>query len=505
MKTKTLRTKKTRKTKVAPRPVPVGATAVNETDILAWEHDPFAQAITGQAPVPATPIARPVPDLSAQALPITIAGTAPAAQRHQAGTREFRYWTAAEALRRGADFWASLVPAGTRWFSTVGQRLRVELDFGEDLNAFYTRRRLEFYHAAVAGVTLFSGESADVVSHELGHAVLDAIRPQLFDAASIEAAAFHESFGDMSAILVGLQLTSLRERVLMETQGRLSSSSRISRVAEQLGWAIRQRRADAVDPDCLRNAANSFFYVDPAKLPPIGPASMLTSAPHNFSRVFTGAFLDALAGVFTLQGAATEANLLAASHEAGKLLVQGILAAPLVPNYFSQVAAAMVSAAEARYRPGLSSAFVRHGILSLQAAAGLRGQAARGAGAAEATAPETELMGKLPQFALACSDYGLAEETLMVHAAAQPKRYEVAAAALDAGSVPPATYDNEARFFVEDLFRRGRISISSQAAAADMEHHPFDHPSAKKTHEVVKSERKLVLRRLRFDCGFDCD
>ena len=180
---------------------------MNETDILAWEHDPFAQAITGQAPVPATPIARPVPDLSAQALPITIAGTAPTAQRYQAGTREFRYWTAAEALRRGADFWASLVPAGTRWFSTVGQRLRVELDFGEDLNAFYTRRRLEFYHATVAGVTLFSGESADVVSHELGHAVLDAIRPQLFDAASIEAAAFHESFGDMSAILVGLQLT----------------------------------------------------------------------------------------------------------------------------------------------------------------------------------------------------------------------------------------------------------------------------------------------------------
>ena len=41
---------------------------MNETDILAWEHDPFAQAITGQAPVPATPIARPVPDLSAQAL-----------------------------------------------------------------------------------------------------------------------------------------------------------------------------------------------------------------------------------------------------------------------------------------------------------------------------------------------------------------------------------------------------------------------------------------------------
>ena len=203
---------------------------------------------------------------------------------------------------------------------------------------------------------------------------------------------------------------------------------------------------------------------------------MLTSAPHNFSRVFTGAFLDALAGVFTLQGAATEANLLAASHEAGKLLVQGILAAPRGAKLLQSGCRSDGQRSRSPLSSGLSSAFVRHGILSLQAAAGLRGQAARGAGAAAATAPETELTGKLPQFALTCSDYGLAEETLTVQAAAQPKRYEVAASALDAGSAPRLHLDNEARFFVEDLFRRGRISISSQGAAADTERHPFDHP-----------------------------
>src|SRR5262249_30524837 len=84
----------------------------------------------------------------------------------------------------------------------------VDLDFGVDLNAFYDREGLKFFHGSGAGRTVFSGESPDIVCHELGHALLDSFKPQLFDAASIEVAAFHESFGDMSAILSALQLSA---------------------------------------------------------------------------------------------------------------------------------------------------------------------------------------------------------------------------------------------------------------------------------------------------------
>jgi Zn-dependent metalloprotease len=93
----------------------------------------------------------------------------------------------------------------------VGSILPVDLDFGADLNAFYDREGLKFFHGAAAGRTVFSGESPDVVCHELGHAILDSLKPQLFDAASIEVAAFHESFGDMSALLSALQLPSVGE------------------------------------------------------------------------------------------------------------------------------------------------------------------------------------------------------------------------------------------------------------------------------------------------------
>src|SRR5437762_11317133 len=109
----------------------------------------------------------------------------------------------------------------------------------------------------------------------------------------------------MSAILSALQVTSLRGKVLDETGGRLNVNSRLSRLAEQLGWAIRQLSPTAVDGDCLRNAANRFFYVDPNALPPSAPSTELSSEVHSFSRIFTGAFLDALSRMLTTVGAPT--------------------------------------------------------------------------------------------------------------------------------------------------------------------------------------------------------
>jgi hypothetical protein len=48
----------------------------------------------------------------------------------------------------------------------------------------------------------------------------------------------------------------MRAATIADTQGDLSRNSRLSRLVEQLGWAIRQTAPSAVDPDCLRKAAN---------------------------------------------------------------------------------------------------------------------------------------------------------------------------------------------------------------------------------------------------------
>ena len=224
------------------------ATASSNGSILAWEDDP------GQPPALRHPVSRPVPKPTATSLPIAIRGKKPAARPLDVGTPGFRYWANAEALSRAAQFWAATLPSGTKWFKSNGTQLPVQLDQDVDLNAYYDRNGLHFFHGTVNGTTVYSAESPDVACHELGHAVLDALKPQLWDAMSGEVAAFHESFGDMSAMLSALQLKSVRDEVLSETSGKLDRSSRLSRLAEQLGWAIRQAHPDArrqrLPPQC---------------------------------------------------------------------------------------------------------------------------------------------------------------------------------------------------------------------------------------------------------------
>ena len=485
------------------KPPSPGSGKPASTDVSAWEDDP-GDPKTQPALMPIT-VAAPKP--ADKPLPFKISGSTPAPKIYNPGTAEFRFYAAAVALRRTADYWGSIVPSATKW--QVGSTLPVILDDGVDLNAFYTRGDfqdapgLHFFHDKVGSRTFFSGESPDVVCHEMGHAFLDAIRPQLFDAATIEAAAFHEAFGDMSGILSALQVPSFRQEVLTETQGKINRTSRLSRLAEQLGAAIRIQHPDAVDRDCLRNAANSFFYRDPQTLPPGGPASQLSSEPHSFSRVFTAAFLDILAGILSKQAASpASADLLRTSQDAGRLLVAGILNAPVVPDYYSQVAAHMIAAGDAapfngKYRDLLKSAFVRRGILSLQAAATISSVQTKSLGIAAASARRDTY--QLPKAAIAASQYGLSSRALSVYTAEEPKRYAVTSAALTLGSIEPRSPQNAAESFTEDLFQRGRVDVGKFAHADS----GLTHPLPTKTHYIVEENGDLVLKRRTFDCGLD--
>ncbi|MGH8975826.1 MAG: hypothetical protein ACRD0C_21785, partial [Acidimicrobiia bacterium] len=466
------------------------ARTMPQPEIWAWEDDPGTPATMAE------PRQRPAPEQPGDHLPVTIRGRAPAPDLYDPGTREFRYWVAAEALRRSADLWSASAP-GLRWFDSVGPKLRVRLDAGEDLNAYYDREGLSFFHADADGVAVFSGESPDVVCHELGHAVLDALRPETWDAPYLEVAALHESFGDMSALLSALLLKTVRASVLVETNRRIYRSSRLSRVAEQLGWAIRLAHPDAVDPDCLRNAVNSLSYAPPETLPDDGPASTLTGEPHSFSRVFTGAFLEALAGMFRLETVGTEGALLRVSQQLAALLVDAVRAAPVVSAYYSQVAAHLIEADatrfDGRHSEVLKRAFVRRGILSLESAntiSALR-RAAPEPAAARSGEPRLNLL------ALPGHPYGL-DEDLLVPAITETKRFAVAGAAHDVGSVQPPAHDRAAAAFVESLFRRGRVDVS--AARGPAGGLPRTRPSTM-THHLLRTEEGLVLRRRLFDSG----
>src|SRR5512140_2749075 len=96
--------------------------------VSTWEDDPLSVKAV-------KPVQAPAPALGKTPYPLAIAGAAPAPKTYPAATASFRYWDAAVALRRGADFWGSIVAGGTGW--QPGGTLTAPLDHGKDLNAYY--------------------------------------------------------------------------------------------------------------------------------------------------------------------------------------------------------------------------------------------------------------------------------------------------------------------------------------------------------------------------------
>ena len=473
-------------------------TQTTSGNISVWEQDPGSFG----SPDGGTLVQRDVPTTDAAPFATQIASeaAAPPADHYAQGTAGFRYWVCADALRRASDYWGGLL-GNHKWHPAIaGGVLPVKLDEGVDLNAYYDRVALNFFHAPAGDRVVYSGESPDVVCHEFGHAVLDAIRPQLWDVASFEPPAFHESFGDMSAILTALQLPSVRIAVLKETSNEVYRSSRLSRLAEQLGWAIRQKWPDQVESDCLRNAVNSLFYQGPDGLPTSAPAKQLSSEPHSFSRVFTGAFMETLALMFANGGDTTEAALQHVSVDLGKILLGAIAHAPVVPEYFSQIGAHMIALATAkseRYGAAVKTAMVKHGIVSVPGVAAVLGSQAS-AELDEHTVAAAEAPAALPAEELDVAGYGLNVTKILAVTAAQPKRFRIAGAALTTGDAASTGAGQSALGFFEDLIRRGRLDYGTAA-------HPrfavIGSPRTVKTHRLNNEGGHVVLRRIRIDCG----
>jgi hypothetical protein len=462
------------------------AAAAAAATVSVWEDDPATGVL----------VSRPVPNIGKTPLAYRFPSPGPASGIYQPGTSQFRYWTAAEALRRGADFWATRIPL-TKW--QVGATLPVLLDEGLDLNAYYDRKALNFFHGPSPGGIVYSGESPDIVCHEMGHAILDSFKPQLWGAASHETAAFHEAFGDMSAILSALQLPSLRASILSDTHGHLYTNSRLSRLAEQLGAAIRAQQPDAVNPDCLRNAVNSFVYQNPVNLPLSAPAAQLSSEPHSFSRVFTGAFFEALGSMLTAVAAdpsqPTEQELLATANDLAGILVTAIKSAAVAPNWYAQVAGGMVQVATMNkaYPAILKGVFVRRAILSLHSATNVESLSKSMKGIVQMTEPNEQ---PLAEVAIPSSHYGL-DKPLIVEAASQARTFLATSAAADASPIEPANSATAAKAFLDDLFSSGRVDY----AGVGRPEARIEHGHRVRTHRLRAKGNAVHLERRLFDCG----
>lgn len=453
------------------------------------------------------------------------------------GTPEFLFWQCREAGLAALEAWETAAGHFTRW---QGNRRRLLLlqDQGVDINAFYDRRSFSFFHRAIDGKTFFSGASTDVVAHEVGHGLLDAIRPDLWDAPFLETGAFHEAFGDCVAVLTALDDRETRKSLLAVTT-TLRRKNFVESTAEDLSDGIRRLvpTHNAAEP---RHALNSFQFQIPETLPNNGGPGELINEVHSFGMVFSGCFYDLIAAIFTDQAKQTEASLLTSAKTAGSLLVAGASTAVITPRFFQSVGRAMVLADDqqsgGQNRDRIRDAFQRHNIMlganALLAPVAILAGAAPGVGRAATLGAATrkDLMERLGGGRGARLSVGVAE--LSGHRFARVVHtQQIALGSLDkrlkgvtiAAPVPVMVGDSggraavmgqlpelvsterEVQAFVESLLSNGQIELGRPASAAAARARGAVASTQKKkvpreTHRVTSVGGKKVLARVRFQC-----
>ncbi|MBI2252574.1 MAG: hypothetical protein HYU63_07565 [Armatimonadetes bacterium] len=249
----------------------------------------------------------------------------------------------------------------------------------EGKNAYYDRwgENVSFFYfnSPELKKIVQTSQSQDVVSHEGGHAALDGLRPGYLYSFDKEIRAFHEAFGDITAMMLALQDEDNLDKVISETKGDLTKESLITRLGEEFGKAVHLANQDPNDDNriYLRSALNNFKYADPNTLPNSNDENTLTGEAHNFSRLFTAAFYDILTSLFKEfknQNLDDKTALTQARDVLSKIFTYGIELSPRNSGTYNEIAKAMLSAEKnifgGKYKEILKNIFKERKILSLK-------------------------------------------------------------------------------------------------------------------------------------------
>ena len=123
-----------------------------------------------------------------------------------------------------------------KWASGLPQLLVIPRA-GRMKNAFYHRETnsLQFFMFSPTDKpdqTVYTCLFRDIVAHETGHAIVDAIAPDLYHAQQSQALAMHESIADLTALLMAISSWNLNRIVLEKTHGIIRESNDFSTIAE---------------------------------------------------------------------------------------------------------------------------------------------------------------------------------------------------------------------------------------------------------------------------------
>ena len=228
---------------------------------------------------------------------------------------------------------------------------------GLEANAYYSRKekclRFFYFHPNndESSPLVYTCRSFDIVAHETGHAVLDALRPgYLSRNMHPQTGGLHESFGDLTAIFTMLAQMDQCEAIIAESKCNLHAKTFFSSVAEQFGEALYGHRLG------LRNADNDFKMSD------------VSNQVHEISQVFTGAIYDIIADLFQDRLAYEKYDPAETLFRVGKhmtsLVVCSIVSGPEKNATFSDIAKKMIEIEPKReWKPIIQNHFEAREIL----------------------------------------------------------------------------------------------------------------------------------------------
>jgi len=262
------------------------------------------------------------------------------------------FWQCREAALASLAFWETC--RGTpldAWARSGALEIKPfeAADGGGEPDAFFDGRQIVFRNTAAVR----PGLSVDVVTHELGHAILDAWNPALRNSSSLEHVAFHEAFGDSLALLVALSDVTVATQAL---RNGLDQRNAAETLLESLARAIAGDRG-LPDQALTRHALNDSRWS--ANFPFI---TRLTPE-YELSLVFTGAIYDSIVALFGLRGPASVDGLSAAALTIGELLARAVRDAPYDHSLFSAMGNSMLAASvDDDEHKALKQGFAAHGL-----------------------------------------------------------------------------------------------------------------------------------------------
>lgn len=216
-----------------------------------------------------------------------------------------------------------------QWGSTG--RLQINPRAGKDPSASYSRknRSIAFFSFKRKGKMKHTARSFDIVAHEVGHAILDAIRPGYWSSWQLETCAIHESFADLTVILTTIAQPDLCKKILFFSKGNLHDKSFFSSVNGDFGASLGKPTKG------FAAASNQMTMHDAG------------ADIYSISCVFTATLYDIVADFFKAQRKPDSIDdaltLLKTGEHITDLLLKAMLRGPARNAVFKDIADKMIS------------------------------------------------------------------------------------------------------------------------------------------------------------------